>query len=74
MGWSLTIGRIAGTDIRLHFTFLLFLVWIGVTDYLVRGAQAAQAGNVQAMREAVAAAAVDAGRIHEASAPARPAS
>jgi Zn-dependent protease/predicted transcriptional regulator len=41
MGWSLTIGRIAGTDIRLHFTFLLFLVWIGVTDYLVRGAAAA---------------------------------
>jgi Zn-dependent protease/predicted transcriptional regulator len=41
MGWSLTIGRIAGTDIRLHFTFLLFLIWIGVTDYLMRGAAAA---------------------------------
>ena len=41
MGWSLTIGRIAGTDIRLHFTFLLFLVWIGVADYLQRGAAAA---------------------------------
>ena len=37
MGWSLTIGRIAGTDIRLHFTFLLFLIWIGVTVYLMRG-------------------------------------
>jgi Zn-dependent protease/CBS domain-containing protein len=41
MGWSLTIGRIAGTDIRLHFTFLLFLVWIGVADYLQGGAAAA---------------------------------
>lgn len=41
MGWSLTIGRIAGTDIRLHLTFLLFLVWIGLSDYLQRGTAAA---------------------------------
>ncbi len=41
MGWSLTIGRIAGTDIRLHFTFLLFLAWIGISDYLAGGAAAA---------------------------------
>ncbi|MFN4143216.1 site-2 protease family protein [Aestuariivirga sp.] len=41
MGWSLTIGRIAGTDIRLHFTFLLFLVWIGVADYMAGGPAAA---------------------------------
>jgi Zn-dependent protease/predicted transcriptional regulator len=41
MGWSLTIGRIAGTDIRLHFTFLLFLVWIGLSDYLQGGSAAA---------------------------------
>jgi Zn-dependent protease len=41
MGWSLTIGRIAGTDIRLHFTFLLFLIWIGVGDYLQGGMPAA---------------------------------
>ncbi len=41
MGWSLTIGRIAGTDIRLHFTFILFLIWIGVSDYLARGTAAA---------------------------------
>lgn len=41
MGWSLTIGRIAGTDIRLHFTFLLFLVWLAVVDYLAGGAAAA---------------------------------
>ena len=41
MGWSLTIGRIAGTDIRLHFTFLLFLAWIGIADYTAGGAAAA---------------------------------
>jgi Zn-dependent protease/CBS domain-containing protein len=41
MGWSLTIGRIAGTEIRLHFTFLLFLLFIAVSDYAARGAAAA---------------------------------
>ncbi len=41
MGWSLTIGRIAGTDVRLHFTFLLFLAWIGIADYLAGGPAAA---------------------------------
>lgn len=38
---SLEIGRIAGTRVKVHFTFLLFLLWIGVSDYLARGAQAA---------------------------------
>jgi stage IV sporulation protein FB len=28
MSWSLTIGRIAGTEVRLHVTFILFLAWI----------------------------------------------
>lgn len=41
MGWSLTIGRIAGTDVRLHFTFLIFLAWIGIADYLAGGPAAA---------------------------------
>jgi len=41
MGWSLTIGRIAGTDVRLHFTFLLFLAWIGIADYMAGGPAAA---------------------------------
>ena len=43
MGWSITIGRIAGTAIRLHFTFLLFLIWLGVADYLAAGPAAAVA-------------------------------
>jgi Zn-dependent protease len=41
MGWSLTIGHVAGTAIRLHFTFLLFLAWIGISDYMSRGTAAA---------------------------------
>jgi stage IV sporulation protein FB len=46
MGWSFTLGRIAGTSIRLHFTFLLFLAWIGITDYARGGAPAALASIV----------------------------
>jgi Zn-dependent protease len=41
MGWSLSIGRISGTDIRLHVTFLLFLAWIGFADYMAGGPAAA---------------------------------
>jgi stage IV sporulation protein FB len=41
MGWSVNIGRIAGTTIRLHVTFLLFLAWIFVASYASGGAQAA---------------------------------
>ena len=41
MNWSLTIGRIAGTNIRLHITFLIFLIWIGIADYLAGGPAAA---------------------------------
>ncbi|MCS7166743.1 MAG: site-2 protease family protein [Gemmatales bacterium] len=35
MGWSLRIGRLFGIDVYAHFTFLLFLIWIGVSYYLV---------------------------------------
>jgi stage IV sporulation protein FB len=30
MSWSIPLGTVAGTEIRLHLTFLLFLAWIGV--------------------------------------------
>jgi Zn-dependent protease len=41
MGTSFTIGRIAGTSVRLHITFLLFLAWIGIGYYLTGGLAAA---------------------------------
>ena len=44
MPWSLNIGTIAGTAIRVHVTFLLFLVWIFFANYLSGGPQAAWSG------------------------------
>jgi Zn-dependent protease/CBS domain-containing protein len=46
MPWSLNIGTIAGTAVRIHVTFLLFLVWIFVANYISGGAQAAWSGLV----------------------------
>lgn len=44
MGWSLNIGSIAGTAIRVHITFLLFLIWIFAASYASGGADAAWNG------------------------------
>jgi Zn-dependent protease len=44
MEWSVPIGTVRGTVIRLHLTFLLFLGWIGVSHYAQGGVQAALAG------------------------------
>ena len=44
MGWSLNIGSIAGTAVRIHITFLLFLVWIFGASYAAGGADAAWSG------------------------------
>ena len=41
MRWSYTIGRIAGTEVKVHVTFLLLLVWIAYVAYQVAGAEAA---------------------------------
>lgn len=38
MSWSLNIGRVAGTVVRLHITFVLFLAWIFVANYASAGA------------------------------------
>lgn len=46
MGWSLNLGTIAGTIIRVHFTFLLLLVWIWLMHYQIGGAAAAWQGVV----------------------------
>jgi Zn-dependent protease len=41
MLWSVNIGSIAGTAVRIHITFLLFLVWIFIAGYITGGPQAA---------------------------------
>ena len=44
MSWSIPIGTVRGTVIRLHITFLLFLLWIGFAHYSRGGAAAAVQG------------------------------
>jgi Zn-dependent protease/CBS domain-containing protein len=41
MSWSLNIGRVAGTVVRIHLTFLLFLAWIFAASYAASGAATA---------------------------------
>ncbi|HET9714778.1 MAG TPA: site-2 protease family protein [Pseudolabrys sp.] len=41
MSWSLNIGRVAGTVVRVHLTFLLFLAWIFAASYVASGAATA---------------------------------
>lgn len=41
MRWSLKLGNIKGTAVKIHWTFILFLAWIVVAAYGARGAQAA---------------------------------
>jgi Zn-dependent protease/CBS domain-containing protein len=41
MSWCLTIGSVAGTAIRIHATFLLFLAWIFGVNYFSGGPQVA---------------------------------
>lgn len=44
MSWSIPIGTVKGTVIRLHITFLLFLLWIGVAHHARGGPSAALEG------------------------------
>ena len=44
MTWSFPIGSVKGTVIRIHVTFLLFLLWIGGAHYAQGGADAAMQG------------------------------
>jgi Zn-dependent protease/CBS domain-containing protein len=46
MRWSLTLGSIGGTAIRIHVTFLLFLIWLGAIYYRQGGAEAAWQGTI----------------------------
>jgi len=44
MGWSFNIGSVAGTAVRIHVTFLLFLAWIFGVSYIAGGPQQAWNG------------------------------
>jgi Zn-dependent protease/CBS domain-containing protein len=44
MTWSIPVARIAGTVVRIHVTFLLFLVWIGASYWRMGGRDAALEG------------------------------
>jgi len=44
MTWSIPIGTVKGTVIRIHLTFLLFLLWIGGAHYAQGGWDAAVQG------------------------------
>lgn len=46
MRWVYTIGRIAGTDIKVHVTFILFLGWWALLGYQAGGPSAAVAAAV----------------------------
>jgi stage IV sporulation protein FB len=41
MSWSLNIGKVFGTVVRIHLTFLLFLAWIFAASYASGGAATA---------------------------------
>src|SRR5213082_1223504 len=44
MTWSIPIGVVGGTVIRIHVTFLLLLIWIMIAHYSQGGVQAAVEG------------------------------
>lgn len=46
MQWSITVGKVFGISIRLHVTFILLLIWIGIGDFLRGGTAAAITGLV----------------------------
>src|SRR3954452_14560812 len=37
MNWSWRIGRIAGINVYVHFTFLLLLAWVALSHYFAHG-------------------------------------
>jgi Zn-dependent protease/CBS domain-containing protein len=44
MSWSFPIGRLFGSEIRVHVTFFLLLAWIGIAHYQQGGTPAAIQG------------------------------
>lgn len=46
MRWTLRLGRVAGTEVRIHLTFFLLLAWLGMENYQEGGMPAAVHGVV----------------------------
>jgi len=46
MAWSFTIARVFGSEVRIHITFFLLLLWIGVAHYQQGGMAAAVEGII----------------------------
>src|SRR5271169_2317643 len=46
MLWSVNIGSIAGTAVRIHITFIMFLVWIFAAGWASGGPEAAMASLI----------------------------
>lgn len=44
MGWSFKIARIFGIEVRIHVTFFILLLWIGIAYHSVGGPEAAVRG------------------------------
>ena len=45
MGWSISLRRIAGTEVRIHLTFFLLIAWLGISAG-ARGGQVAAIDSV----------------------------
>lgn len=45
MGWSISLGRIAGTEVRIHLTFFLLIAWFA----FAAGSKGGQAAAVEAI-------------------------
>jgi len=41
--WSFSVGTIKGTTVRIHFTFFLLLLWLGLAGWISQGPKAALA-------------------------------
>jgi len=46
MKWSIKLARIAGIELKIHITFLIFLAWIALTYYRAGGAAFAIQGTI----------------------------
>lgn len=44
MSWAISLGRVAGIEVRLHVTFLILLAWIAIGHFLAGGLRAALLG------------------------------